>query len=227
MRQSNENNGNQDPTPTIHPADERRERIGAEVLAHMYAKYGVEFNIVGHDWNRHEDRLTLYPVWGTFENERVNVQRRVIDGEVRFLDSYFGIVIREDFEAHVLEMLSDINLPIKVYEDFVGISFDNIFDRTKTYADYKRMVDAGEVFGRLLNAAFVVSYDGDIENHEVLATQIFDALTDTGFEGGAIIMILPSEGFERVTRSNWDEIQREFSKVSSIISTTINLEGGN
>ena len=226
MRQSIENNGNQDPTPTIHPADERRERIGAEVLAHMYAKYGVEFNIRGHDWDRHRDRLTLYPVWGTFEGERVDVQRRVVDGGVVFSDSYFGIMIREDVEAEVLGMLSEVDLPMKAFYNRGTSSFDNMFDGTKTFADLRQWrADEGIPWSPII--ALVVSYDGDKENHEAVAEKIFDALIEKGFRGLVGVAILPDEVFAKATRINRDELYREFSESVTIRSRNISPQGGN
>jgi hypothetical protein len=216
------------PDTTIPPsqrgAHERREQIGAEILAHMYEKYGVEFNIRGHDWDRYQDMLTLYPVWGTFEHERVRVNRRVINGEVSILDTYFNIIMREDHEAEVLGFLSDIDLPMKAFSHGSGGFLDNIFDGTKTFADFRR---EGSGAVQSLSVSIAVSYDGDRENHETIANQIFDALAEAGYAGLVHLSIFDDdELFQTLTRTNRHEIVINNHEAANHFSISISRRRG-
>jgi len=225
MRQSNQNNGTQDPTTHTPP---RMERIRQEILAHMYEKYGVEFNVIAIDFSRTREYINMYPVGGCPEADNVRAVRMIVDGNVvETHDSYFGIIIREDAEAYVSAMLTDIDLPMNVFFESLVQHFDNIFDGTKTFADFQRIANESADISSRFNVAIIVSHDGDVEERQNVSEQIFDALTKGEFGGLALVMFLPSEGFEKNTRTNRSELSNEFRESTTIFNRRINPRGGN
>ena len=180
------------------------------VLKHLSEKYdGQEFIPLGISntgyFGRGEDVLHCYPKGGDPKTDDVDAgMLKTEDGEVEFNDNYFGILIREDVEAEVLDTLSDMNLPMKAYYREFG-SFDEIFDGTKTYADLKKAIIAGEENHRFDIDIYLLCEN--IENREQYAEQIFDKLSEDGLRRLVDVYVTADTNlYNRVTRRNQDEI---------------------
>ena len=163
--------------------------------------------------------LYCYPKGGDPVDDQVRV---ILDpGGIR--DTYFGVLIREDFEAEVLAVIADLTLPMKVYyasDDF----FDEIFDDTKTYADFKQWeIDRGE--SEEFDIIVVVAMDGtDKSEKEDYAGQIFDRLGKSDFHGWVDVCFFPSEAFEKVPRrlKGFNELAKQYRDEYALFSERIN-----
>lgn len=200
------------------------------MLEHLSEKYnGQEFISIGISGSHNfggDPILYCYPKGGDPEADKVKVtMSKVKNGKRSFSDSYFNIIIREDFEADVLAVLSDMPLPMKVY--YSGTSYlDEIFDGTKTYADFKQWeIDRGEPY---LFDVEVVLLCEDVENGEQYANQIFDKLEKDNYHGSVVVFIVSDAGiYEKITRNNWSEIWSEIYREANDRKETIPRYGKN
>ena len=175
---------------------ESYEDIRDEMLQHLYEKYGVEF--IGDSLERgSHDFLIAYPKYGDMQEDHVRMQRHGSGENVRYVDTFFGVIIRDDLEGVVTEALVDINLPFQV--DFAAqhFVFDNRFDGTKTFADFNEWIAEGNSF-RLSLAVFigVKSKDGVDEIAEIA----FEKIRELGYMLHVNINFTPIELFENLTR---------------------------
>ena len=194
------------------------------MLEHLEKKYGKEFGV----WHVSKSGyfpwggtpfMDCYPKDGDPETDHVKVE--MSPDKTHIKDGYFGILIREDVEADVLSYLSDFSLPMKVYygrSDY----YDNIFDGTKTYADYKEWDNEESGFSKRLDVTFAVPIDDtDPSKKEEYADQIFDKLEQNGFYSSITVRFYPSEVFEKITRANFIELYKvryEYALFSKIIN---------
>jgi len=177
-----------------------------EILAHLEQKYGIEFISLGFEVGSNSV-MNCYPKGGCPEADRVKANIRVFSDkntETEFGDTYFGIIIREDLEAEVFDAISDLPLPMKVFFDS-ETNFNNIFDSTKTYANFKQWRNNGNPWR--INATVTVSInDFDNSEKEEYANKIFDIIEEDGFTGGIRVRFYSSEVFEKLTRTNFIEL---------------------
>ena len=180
------------------------------MMAHLQEKYpGQEFvklrvGKAGY-FGTGVPYMTCYPKGGDPVNDQVTVEmNKTEEGEIYFLEDYYGIFIREDIEADVLDILSDMNLPMKVYLDGTGF-FGDTCDSTTTYADFKKALIAGEEHWRASISVFMLCED--IDNREVYAKQAFEMLSEDGIERIIDICVIADKNIYReVTRKNRTEV---------------------
>lgn len=184
-------------------------RVGHEriLLEHLKEKYnGQEFITLdmggmGYFGSGDGTWMYCYPKGGDPETDEVSAELDIDeDGKFIFSDNYFGILIREEVEAEVLNILSDLELPMKAYYREIGY-FDEIYDATKTYADLKQAIIAGEDVHWFDISIFLLCED--IENRELYARQIFDKLEDVNHRGLiSLCVIADAELYGKFTRKN-------------------------
>ena len=178
------------------------------ILKHLKAKYGREF--IRKDMTnsafffRGDPVLYGYPKGGDPDTDKVTAtMTKGENGKREFRDNYFGIMIREDFEADVLAAISDLPQPMKAYSSYNPPYFNEIFDGTKTYADLKQWgIDRGDP--KRLDVTIAVPMDGmDKTEKEEYANQVFNKLQQNEYYGLALVCFYPSEVFESITRKNF------------------------
>jgi hypothetical protein len=183
------------------------EAITNELLEFVYNKYNVELTpIVLNRGYTYE--LVCYVTGGDPIADRVRVQRTKIENVFEYGDTYFGFVIREDVEAEILAMCSDIDVPMKAFYPSEHSYYNNIFDDTKTYADLKQWIEDGNP--GTSNITIVLSLE-NAEETETYSNRVFESLENAGFRGLVGVLSLPSEGFARVNRTNIDDLNREYN----------------
>ena len=179
------------------------------VLQHLSEKYNGQEFIVSYASNSYGGWLTpyweCYPKGGDSETDKVYVELiKNENGETIFRDDYFGILIREDIEAEVIETCVGMGMPMKVYSEGLG-RLDNSFDSTKTYADLKQAIMEGKEDCTFDISIFLLCED--IENREEYANQIFDQLSEDGFDKIIdICMIADEKIYDQITRKNCYDI---------------------
>ena len=157
--------------------------------------------------------MTGYPKGGDPETDKFEVKTYIpVDengkkGERQFSENYYAILIREDVEADVLDTLSDVNLPMKVYYRESGY-----YDRdesTKTYVELKTEILEGRSPRRINVSIFLLCKDA--ENSKQYAQQIYDTLLS---ENGVIYssdvyMVADETIYEEITRKNYYDVYQE------------------
>ena len=180
------------------------------MLKHLEEKYGQEFEggRVGKEGFIVADGdyfMFACPKGGDRETDSFRVEMST--DKKRIEDGYFGILIRKDVEAEALAACADLQLPMKSYYN-PSTYYDNIFDGTKTYADYKKWNNEGSSFSKLLKVTIAVPMDGtDNIAKEKYAEQVLDRLAETSLREaeslfGVDVRFYPSEVFEMLTRKN-------------------------
>jgi len=196
------------------------------MLEHLEKKYGKEFGV----WHVSKSGyfpwggtpfMDCYPKGGDPETEHVKIEmNKDENGEITFRDNYFGILIREDFEEDMLSILADLPLSMKAYYSNSPPFFNEIFDGTKTYADFKQWVKDGNSQG--LTITIAVPMDGtDKSEKEEYANQIFEKFEQDVFLYSVDVRFYPSEVFEKITRANFIELYKvryEYALFSKIIN---------
>ncbi len=158
--------------------------------------------------------MTGYPKGGDPETDKFDVKTYIPvdengnEGEREFWDNYFAILIREDVEADVSAMLSDLNLPMKVYyreNAYYGMDYDS----TNTYADLKKDIVEGKS-ERWINVSIFLLCKEE-ENSKQYAQQIYDTLLS---EKGVIFssdvyMVTDETLYTEITRKNYYDLYQE------------------
>ena len=183
------------------------EAIRDDILERLHKKYGVEFVAIslvrGYEYS-----LYCYPKGGDPEADLVKAIIREDKGKEReYLDTYFGIIIREEFEADILSVLSDIDVPKAVFLDSQREYYKEQFDGTKNYSDYKEWLREGNPWRPRVTV--VLGLD-NVDEAESYANQIFGKASDGGVRGFITVRVFPPEGLSRATRVNLDELTREY-----------------
>ena len=201
----------------------------AIMLKHLEEKYGQEFEIgrVGKEGFVFADGdyfTFACPKGGYWDTDSFRVQMDPKNKtSTGIKDGYFGILIREDVEAEVLAAVSDLTFLAKAYYN-PSTYYDNVFDRTKTYADFKQWgIDRGKPF--LFTVAVCVSSDNlDESEKEDYAKQIFDKLQKDNYRGMVNVLFYPGEAFEQLTRANTNELAKQYREQYTNITKNINLK---
>ena len=200
----------------MKPKSESNEK---RMLRHLREKYGQEFITLGMRGGGYfgggSSILDCYPAGGDPDVDYVCVEMlgTTID------DTYFGIIIREDVEAEVLAVLSDLPLPMKAYFRGDAGYFDETFDGTKTYADFKQWeINRGKRYRFKVTVAVPMD-DTDKSEKEEYAKQIFDRLEKDNFHGRVFVRFYPSEVFEKLTRANYIDLHKsEYANFSESLN---------
>lgn len=194
------------------------EAIKDEILAHLSQKYnGQEFEALSLE-KGYSITLRCYPKGGDPQADNVRVEKITRDGETIYEDTYFGIIIRDEIESEIISACSGLPLPMKAHFKSNLQSFDNDFDGTKTYADLKQWIANGNS-SRFSVTVIVCADDSDKESY---SEQIFNKLEKTDFHGMIDVCFYPSEAFEKITRTNRNEIARQYPDQYAIFSKSIN-----
>jgi len=175
---------------------ESYEDIRDEMLQHLYEKYGVEF--IGDSLERgNHDFLIAYPKYGDMQEDHVRMQRHGSGENVRYVDTFFGVIIRDDLEGAVTEALADIGLPFQV--DFAAqhFVFDNRFDGAKTFADFNEWIAEGNSFRLSLSVFLGVDSKDGVDK---LADIAFEKIRELGYMLRVTLSFTPIETFEHLTR---------------------------
>lgn len=172
--------------------------------------------------------VTGYPKGGDPETDKFDVKTYIPvdengnEGEREFWDNYFAILIREDVEADVSAMLSDLNLPMKVFyreTAFYGMEYDS----TNTYADLKKDIMEGTNIRWITVSIFLLCKDA--ENSKQYAQQIYDTLLS---ENGVIFradvyMVADETIYKEITRKNYYDVYQEHDE--SIVKFSESMVG--
>ena len=195
--------------------------ISDYLLEYLEEKYnGQEFVPIrfGNDYI-----FRCYPKGGDPEADLVKVKMRSYkkeDPNREIRDDYFGIFIREDAEADIANVLSDFELPMKIYYNRSGW-YDNIWDGTKTYAEYKAWRNENGK-RNMMDFDICVFADGlDISEKEDYANQVFKILKENDYSGLMCVMFYPSEALENANRINIYQLADEYSDYYDNLSESI------
>ena len=209
------------------------ERLVQKYLSEKFP--GQEFVIVsisgmsyGSLWNSTDKHIVCYPKGGDPETDKFKVKTYIPvdengnEGEREFWDNYFAILIREDVEADVSAMLSDLNLPMKVFyreTAFYGMEYDS----TNTYADLKKDIMEGTNIRWITVSIFLLCKDA--ENSKQYAQQIYDTLLS---ENGVIFradvyMVADETIYKEITRKNYYDVYQEHDE--SIVKFSESMVG--
>jgi len=197
---------------------ESYEDIRDEMLQHLYEKYGIEFTGDSLERGSH-DFLIAYPTGGNPLTDFVGMQRHGSGDNVRFVDTFFGVIIRDDLESEVAAALADIGLPFKVFFPSDFVVFNNKFDGTKNFADFNAWVAEGNSF-RLGVTVFL-----GVESTECFDTytnRAVEKIKETGYMLNVVLNFTPIPAFEQVTWNDGTNIIGRYRNEITSITRNIN-----
>jgi len=197
---------------------ESYEDIRDEMLQHLYEKYGIEF--IGDSLERgSHDFLIAYPKYGDMQEDHVRMQRHGSGENVRYVDTFFGVIIRDEVEAIITTALADIGLPFQVFFSSHIYYFDNKFDGTKTFADFNAWVAEGNRMP--VTVGIWLEFNAD-ENVDDYANRAFDYIEELGYLLHVSLQFAPTTVFEQVTRSNRSTILQQSRGERTTVNRTVN-----
>ena len=194
------------------------ESIRDEILEVIGKKYNTEFVALALE-RGHSDLLIAYVQGGDTDEDLVRAQRVVRDDNAEYNDTYFGIIIREDIEAEILAVCSGIEPPMRVLYPSNVFFYDNIFDGTKNYADFKQWIADGNPWR--FDATIILSLD-EIAEGETYANKVFEKLEKADFCGYIHVVVLQSEDFAKLTRTNLNDILKQYDSQTTLFTKSIN-----
>jgi len=200
---------------------ETDESIRDEILDHLRNKYnGQEFTALALERGRYRDTLYCFVQGGDPEGDNVTADRTVKDGAKVYSDTYFAIIIREDLEAEVLAVCSDIDIPMQAYALSTSQFYNNMWDCTKNYADLKQWIADGNP--RRFDVTVVISVD-NMENGEYFSKQIISAITESGYKGiVGVLAITDADVYSKITRSNQNDLIRQNRDSTKLFMESVN-----
>ena len=194
------------------------ESIRDEILEHLNKKYDMEFTALALD-RGHSELLLCHVKEGDPEADLVHAKRLVRDDGIEITDTYFGIVIREEIEADILSILSGVDLKMRVFYPSNDYFYDNMFDNTKNYADFKQWIDDGNPWR--FDVSIILFMD-DVTEGEAYADHVFEIIDEAGFRGYIYLTVLPEEGYENITRTNLNDLISQYDGETALFTKSVN-----
>jgi hypothetical protein len=194
------------------------ETVRDELLEYLNFKYNEEFIALSLE-RGYSDVLQCYVQDGDTKADRVYVQRIDNDGKIEYKDTYFGVLIRDDIETKIQSLCSGFDLPLKFFYPSDIFYYDNSFDGTKTFVDFKRWISDGNAWR--FDITVVMAVD-DVSEGITKADELFEMLGDSDMRWSVDICVIPSEGFVDITRTNLNDILAQHNGRTAVYSQSIN-----
>jgi len=194
------------------------EAVRNQILSKLYDKYGKEFEAISLE-RGYSDILHCYPVGGSPDADYVRAVRQGKENDYIYKDTYFGIIIRDALEQEMQAACAGIGIPTLVVYHSDSLYFDDAFDNTKNYADFKQWLGEGNPWRHTVT---VVLSPEEVDAGERYAEQIFEIFGDSGFHGLLYVSILPGEGFAKANRANLNNLISEYGEQASVFTKSIN-----
>lgn len=129
------------------------EGIKDTMIAYLEEKYGEEFvpiTLTPRNWAYDYDELSVYPKNGNEEEDYFYVRgTKMEDGSYIMQDGYFGVLIKDEYEAFMRSLVKEIYDEFKLYSMFgkLGVLPDRLNKDTKLSEIY----DPNEYFSSSTN----------------------------------------------------------------------------
>lgn len=191
----------------LRNAMKSREEQVEETLEYLSDKYSGQ-KFVYQSSKKLYGKLIIYcyPEGGTYKTEPVRVRRDIVDGKVQYLDTYFNVVMREDAEAEVVSVCSDLGLKGRAFFHVDDSYLNNQFDGSKNYADYMKWdLEDGEM-EHSRSYTLVIARDG-ITDYASYVGQIVDAMKAKDIICDLGVFFCTDEQYEYYNRENLGELR--------------------
>ena len=167
-------------------------------------KYGVDYEVtyieqIG-DSVENRDEIHVYVEEFMEEGESAIIYSWVEDGEAMSDDGLFGYIIREDYENAVKKVAEKQFTDVKVYVDFVSLSFDDKLVQGSVLED---AYDAGEKMISSIDIIVVSEDDKDVFTSK--GDEICNALKEVQLYGTVHIFALPRDVYEQMNRMEYHD----------------------
>jgi len=181
------------------------EKKEAEMLAHMYEKYGVELQVVGfaetiHSYSYDTWHCTVIGESNLDENEQIEVHRWRNRKEDKFADTYFPVVIRAEVDSRVNKKLEEVFDEYKMYVMDSGVFVDNKYASVEQYEEYLEEVgnDCADYVVK------VILHDcGSEAANERLVQQVLENLREANIGNPYMnVFCMTEDKYEEITREN-------------------------
>lgn len=123
------------------------DQIKSDILNYLEDKYNEEFTIISIQGKEFLEPLNVakvfvYPTKGDKERDRFQAERTMTDGKASFADSYFGLLIRDEYNERISSVVSKYFDRFAVDSSFGNSTyFSNEYDETKSLQD---AIDGGQ-----------------------------------------------------------------------------------
>jgi len=181
------------------------EKKEAEMLAHMYEKYGVELQVEGFAETIHNDSYdrwycTVIGESNLDEKEQINVNRWRNREENKFSDDYYPVVIRAEVESRVNKKLEEILVEYKMYVKSTGSYVDNKYSSLEQYEEY--LEEKGNDCACYV--VKVILHDcGSEAANEKLVQQVLENLREANIGNPYMnVFCMTEDKYEEITREN-------------------------
>lgn len=186
------------------------EKLKNEMIKHLENKYNKKFFPIllePHGFQIPYDKLRVYPEGGDKETDVAHVAKFYEKGKPpTFIDNYFGIHIREEYEAIIEKEALKIFDNVKIFSEFYAHSFSDELTCKNTYAD---AVKLGEFLDSSIRIYVSVPNDGQFAKK---VDQFEEYLKKVDIVGDYTIYNLKPDYFEGVNRETYDDYVMEYTK---------------
>ena len=171
-------------------------------LAHMEEKYGVPFLPISYTSSSPvvKEEFRCYAEGTDRERDYVRVFRTEENGEEVFLDDYFGILIRDEYQCRVQA----------ICEETVGASKGYVYRYTASFFDNsltaENTIDDAIAMGEAINASKYIFFEvtpGSETAFEAACDQICDRLAQSKLPGMVKFVGLAEGELEQITEENF------------------------
>lgn len=118
---------------TTNPEEAKEQIIG--FLEKKYGKEFVPLSIEMDRWPYHWDDISVYPKDGDKEKDGFNAYRERKDDKYVFSDSYFGVLIHDEYEQKIQEIAKEYFPDCKITIIFASDIFPNELTSNSTLKD--------------------------------------------------------------------------------------------
>eukprot|EP00831_Metopus_contortus_P031840 TRINITY_DN2586_c0_g1_i8.p1 TRINITY_DN2586_c0_g1~~TRINITY_DN2586_c0_g1_i8.p1 ORF type:complete len:334 (+),score=73.44 TRINITY_DN2586_c0_g1_i8:91-1092(+) len=171
------------------------EEIKDQIIAFLEKKYGKEFVPLSLEidrWPYHWDDLSAYPKGGDKEKDSFCAYRQEKDGKYVFSDTYFGLIVHDEYEQKVKEIANKYFSKYQVDVSFEGDIFSNELNCNSKLQD---AIDCGEKIDPTIKIKVAPTFNsiGDFDKQVDLFIQ---EMIEKKLQSSILVFYLWNEDFD-------------------------------
>eukprot|EP00831_Metopus_contortus_P031832 TRINITY_DN2586_c0_g1_i1.p2 TRINITY_DN2586_c0_g1~~TRINITY_DN2586_c0_g1_i1.p2 ORF type:complete len:254 (+),score=40.59 TRINITY_DN2586_c0_g1_i1:525-1286(+) len=178
------------------------EEIKDQIIGFLEKKYGKEFVPLSLEidrWPYHWDDLSAYPKGGDKEKDSFCAYRQEKDGKYVFSDTYFGLIVHDEYEQKVKEIANKYFPQNKTMVIFGSDIFPNELGINSTLKD---LIDMNVNYDPKLEVVVVPTFK-NIEQFDKQVDLFMKEITDNKLRGIALTFYL--KGYDLDVDITFDE----------------------
>ncbi|MEN8908140.1 MAG: hypothetical protein ABF289_19475 [Clostridiales bacterium] len=186
------------------------DKLKDEMIAHLEKKYNKKFYPILLEPKGYQidyDKLKVYPAGGDEETDFAHIAKFEKGKKVEYIDNYFGIHIRSEYESIIEREAKKVFNNVKVFTSFYAHSFSDELTCENSFEDALKIKE-------LMNASITIY----VKEEDMKVTfsdkikKLEGFLKKANIRGAYNMSHLKSGNFDGVSRKNYKDYTKPFTK---------------